>query len=67
MKVYWCLLQVETGVARTNQGVESCVLLSFSYCVYCEAFGTQVFGGGVIRGRIQTKRGQMSWTGHDND
>ena len=35
----------------------------YSDCVYCEAFGSQVFGIGVIRGRIQTKLGQMSWTG----
>ena len=34
----------------------------YSDCVYCEAFGSQVFGIGVIRGRIQTKLGQMSWT-----
>ena len=34
----------------------------YSDCVYCDAFGSQVFGIGVIRGRIQTKLGQMSWT-----
>ena len=43
------------------------IVYTTSYCVYCEAFGTQVFGGGVIRGRIQTKRRQVSWTGHDNN
>ena len=55
----WCLLHVETGIPAPLETVNYCVDFTVSIVEV-------VFSVGVIRGRMLTNLGQMSWTGHEN-